>query len=188
MTFAENPRVDVSFDPATMKMKPHRYVYTLADYSISSGNYAGNGSSEETVGGGEHIQRHVSSSTSQTGTFQDLKPSNEGSRLTITVDPATGKATEISIPSFDAVISIMSEIDCSGEQLRDGRMEPFDCSSSRQYTQGFPIQPTTSDREKCLEISGGDGVNVIRGSCSEHKTSDQGSQEESYEWVIYKRD
>ena len=188
MTFAENPRVDISFDPATMQMKPRRYVYALADYAIISSNHSGSGSSEETVGSGQHIKRHVSRSSSQDGTFQDLKPSNKKARLTITVDPATGKATEISIPSFDVTIDINSQYDCSGEKQVKGRMEPFDCSNSSQFTKDFPIQPLTSDREKCLEISGGDGLTEIRGKCNEQKTTGQGSKEESYEWVVYKRD
>ncbi len=187
MTFFKNPEVGISFDPATMQMKPSRYVYTVDNYWISSSGHTGAGSSEETVGSGAYIQRHLSASSSQNGTFQDLHTSNEDARLTITVDPETGKATEVSLPFFDAVISIMSQYDCDGEKRVDGRLEPFDCSSSNQFTRDYPIQPLNSDREKCYELSG-DGVKVIRGRCSEHKTSSQGSKDESYEWVIYAKE
>lgn len=187
MTFEDNPEVDIAFDPATMQMKPNRYVYTLADYWINSSYHTGSGSSEETVGSGAYIHRHVSSSSGENGTFQDLRPSNKDARLTITVDPATGKATEVSLPFFDATISIFSEQDCGGEQLIDGKLEPFDCSSTNQSEEDFPIQPLTSDRKQCYEITG-DGVKVIRGQCREHNTSAQGSKDESYEWVIYAKD
>ncbi|MCP4566197.1 MAG: hypothetical protein GY841_01315 [FCB group bacterium] len=182
VTFNDNPRVDIAFDPVTMQSKPRRYVYYVDDYWISSSYHTGSGSREETVGSGEHIQRHISSSNNQNGTFQDLQPSNDDARMTVTVDPATGKATEIGLPSFGAVISIMNQSDCDGEKRVEGRLEPFDCSSTNQYTQDFPIQ---SFREKCMEISGGDGVQIIRGQCRENKNTSQGSKEESFEWVIY---
>jgi len=188
MTFNDNPRVDISFDPVTLQSKPSRYVYYVNDYWITSSYHMGSGSSEETVGSGAHTQRHISSSNNQNGTFQDLQPSNEDAQMTVTVDPATGKATEISLPFFDATISIMNQSDCNGEKQVEGRLEPFDCSSVNQYTQDFPIQPLSRDREKCMEISGGDGVQVIRGQCRENKTTSQGSKEESFEWVIYLKD
>ncbi len=188
MTFAENPKVGISFDPATMQMKPSRYEYIVDKYRISSRFHTGAGSSEETVGSGAHIHRHISAASSQNGTFQDLRTSNDIVRLVITVDPATGKATEVGLPSFDAVISIMSQYDCDGEKLVDNRLELFDCSSTNQFTLDFPIQAPTSDGEKCVKFSGGDGIKEIRGQCRENKTSSLGSKEESYEWVVYVKD
>ena len=188
MTLAENPRVGVSFDPATMQMKPSRYEYELAHYAILSGHHSGSGSSEETVGAGQHIKSHISRTSSENGTFGDLKPSNKNSRLTITVDPATGKATEISIPSMIAVLSSFRNSEWSGEKQVHGRMEPFEDSSQSDDTGDFGVVPHTSDTEKCFEISGGDGLTVIRGECSEQKTTSRGSKEESYEWVVHKRE
>jgi hypothetical protein len=188
MTFAENPRVDISFDTATMKMKPRRYVYALADYAIISGNYSASGSSEETVGSGQYIKRHITRSSSESGTFLDLKPSNKDSRLIITVDPVTGKATEISIPGMIAVLSTNRQYEWKGEKKVAGRMEPFSGSNPSQDTRDFGVVPHTSDQEECFEISGGDGLAEIRGKCSERKTTSRGSKEETYEWVIYKRD
>ena len=84
-------------------------------------------------------------------------------------------------------MSIMNQIDCDGEKRVNGKLEPFDCSSTNQYTQNFSTQSFSSNREECNEITG-DGVKVIRGRCYIHKTSAQGSKEENFEWVIYIKD
>jgi len=188
MTFAENPEVDVAFDPVTKKISPSRYVYSLADHTVNSCSHIGYGSSHTIDGAVGHVHREVQSQNSQNGTCVTVEPNDKKPRLTMNVDPSTGEVTEVAIPSFKAILSIASTSDCHGNQLRGGRLEPFDCSSSREFTLDFPIGTLSGNSEACWEITGGDGLQMISGGCTDTKSSSRGTTEESYEWVIYRHE
>ncbi len=131
------------------------------------------------------LEYMLESSSNETGIFTNLRPRQSLIMLTIDVDPATGKANQISMPAYEADLNITTTNKCTKKERRDvnGRdqLETEDCSDTSKHERKFSVG---HGEDKCWEISGGDGLSSITGECKRKIDRNTGYEEFEFRWSI----
>ena len=184
--FEDTPaEVRQTVDMATMTTAPDRYRYKPAKWSISSSSHSGNGNWLDQRESAAGLEYSLESSSSQTARFYNLRPTQEEIMMTIDVDPATGKATSISIPAYDADVTYTVNKKCTKKERRtvDGyeRLVTDDCSDNWTHDGDFSVGHAEDD---CWEITGGDGISSISGGCRRTINRDKGYDIIEFNWSV----
>ena len=181
----EPAEVRQSFDMTTMSSVPDRYRYKPVKWTISSPQHSGSGNSLKKIEGQRGLEYLLESSSSETGIFTNLSPTQSKIMLTIDVDPATGKAKQVTVPAFEADLIMTTTQKCTKKERRtvDGRekLETSDCSDSWKHESTFLVG---YGEDECWEISGGDGISSITGECQRRIDRDNGYEEIAFRWSI----
>ncbi|MCP4566195.1 MAG: hypothetical protein GY841_01305 [FCB group bacterium] len=181
----EPAEVRQSFDLTTMTSVPDRYRYKPVKWTINSPQHSGSGSSLQKKEGGNGIDFLLESSSSETGVFTNLRPTQSEIMLTIDVDPATGKAMQVSVPAYEADLNMTTTKKCTKKERRmvDGydKLVTEDCSDSWKHESTYSVGHA---EDECWEISGGDGISSISGECQRRIDRDNGYEEIEFRWSI----
>ncbi len=181
----EPAEVRQAFDLTTMTSAPDRYRYKPSKWSINSPQHSGSGSSLQKIEGSRGLEYVLESSTSETGAFTNLRPKQAGIMMTIEVDPATGKATQVTVPAYSADLIMTSTQKCTKKERRmvNGRdqLVTEDCSDSWKHESVYTVG---HGEDECWEISGGDGISSITGECRRRIETDNGYEEIEFRWAI----
>lgn len=181
----EPAEVRQAFDMTTMTSAPDRYRYKPVKWTINSSQHSGSGSSLQKKEGMRGLEYMLESSSNETGIFTNLRPRQSLIMLTIDVDPATGKAKQISMPAYEADLNMTTTNKCTKKERRDvnGRdqLETEDCSDTSKHERKFSVG---HGEDKCWEISGGDGISSITGECKRRIDRDTGYEEFEFRWSI----
>ena len=181
----ELAEVRQSFDLTTMTSVPDRYRYKPSKWTISSPQHSGSGSSLQKIDGPRGLQYLLESSSSETGIFTNLRPTQSGLMLTIDVDPSTGKAKKVTVPNYVADLTKTSTQKCTKKEQRmvNGREQLVteDCSDSWKHESTYSVGHA---EDECWEISGGDGISSITGECRRRIDRDNGYEEIEFKWTI----
>jgi len=174
-----------AFDMTTMTSAPDRYRYKPTKWTISSPQHSGSGSSLQKVEGSRGLEYMLESSSNEIGNFTNLRPRQSGIMLTIDVDPATGKARQVSVPAYEADLTMTTTNKCTKKEKRtvEGReqMMTEDCSDSWKHESTFLVG---HGEDECWKIQGGDGISSITGECRRRINNDNGYEEMEFRWSI----
>ena len=181
----EPAQVRQSFDMTTMSSVPDRYRYKPIKWTMNSSQHSGSGSSLQKIEGPRGLEFQLESSSSETGIFTNLRPTQSKIMLTIDVDPATGKAKQVTVPAYEADLIMTTTRKCTKKERRtvDGRdkLETEDCSGTSKHESKVSVG---YGEDECWEISGGDGVSSITGECRRRIDRDNGYEEIEFRWSI----
>jgi len=181
----EPAQVRQSFDMTTMSSAPDRYRYEPVKWTINSPQHSGNGNSLTKKNGPRGLDYMLERSSSETGIFKNLSPKQSKLMLTIDVDPATGKAKQVSVPAYEADLFMTTTQKCTKKERRtvDGReiLETEDCSDTSKHESKFLVG---YGEDECWEISGGNGISSITGECQRRIDRDNGYEEFAFRWSI----
>jgi hypothetical protein len=181
----EPAQVRQSFDMTTMSSAPDRYRYKPVKWTINSPQHSGNGNSLKKKDGPRGLEYLLESSSSETGIFTNLSPTQSKIMLTIDVDPATGKAKQVNVPAYEADLIMTTTQKCTKKERRtvDDRekLVTEDCSDSSKHESKFLVG---YGEDECWEISGGDGISSITGDCQRRIDRDNGYEEFAFRWSI----
>jgi hypothetical protein len=150
------------------------------------------------LNGYEKTGWHIFEAGSGSVTVQYKSPQtceDEQEEIQVKTDSPTGKTkvTYVSVPFFDVEFLIDEHVEYKGKKEgTDRQLVPNNSSSSRNFTFNFTVQPTVvKDKEACFKVTGGDGVRVMSGRCTETfpQPGDdlQRTTREIYEWQVSRR-
>ena len=181
----EPAQVRQAFDLTTMTSAPERYRYKPSNWTINSPQHSGSGNSLQKIESVVGLEYLLQSSSSETGAFTNLRPTQAGIMMTIDVDPATGIAKMVTVPAYEADLTMTTSTKCTKKQKRmvDGRdrMETEDCSDTWKHESTYSVGYA---EDECWEISGGDGISSITGDCQRRIVNDNGYEEIEFRWSI----
>lgn len=101
----ENPDIETRYD-AVRGFSPREYRYKVLGCTLSSASFSASGSNFASVRGAFGIANEVDTSSTETGTFHDSKPSQRSIDFVIRFDENTGKPNEVLLPPFEVELKI----------------------------------------------------------------------------------
>ena len=178
-TFYKEPRESRSFDPSTGKIHVTRYRYMIKDVTILSAGSSGSGSS---TSDSDNPKTHVEAQSNYTGTHSELELESAEKRLTLDVDPETGKIHRAVFPQ--ALIHGHITGMTTGVQIIGGNT--YDMGSERDEDDTLTVSQNYGDydADDPYSVTDGDGKTILKGGLDSVKKEKYGQKEYASSWTV----
>ena len=192
-SFSDDP--GTGFFAHEFQMKHTKVHYRMVDCRVASQIFSYNGEYYSADYDAQGLTKEFTTRTTRQGTAGRINPPCDQNYISLKAGASQGavKAKRMNLPFFDVEFQVDEHLEVTGKkQGTDRQLVPYERTSSRNYSSEFAIQPTVvKDREACFDVTGGDGVRVMSGRCTDtfeqpgddlHRTT-----HEVYEWQVYRR-
>jgi hypothetical protein len=181
--------------PQGFQMMPAKLHYRMLDCRVVSQTFSYNGEYYSADYDARGLTSEGTTRTVRNGRAGRINPPCEKNAIALKTDSSTGtaKVNYVSVPFFDVEFLVDEHVEYKGKKEgTDRQLVPNNSSSSRNFTSNFAVQPTVvKDKEACFKVTGGDGVRVMSGRCTETlpQSGDdlQRTTREIYEWQVSRR-
>jgi hypothetical protein len=181
--------------PQGFQMMPAKLHYRMIDCRVVSQTFSYNGEYYSADYDARGLTSEGTTKTVRNGRAGRISPPCETNAIALKTDSSTGttKVNYVSVPFFDVEFLVDEHVEYKGKKEgTDRQLVPNNSSSSRTFTSNFAVQPTVvKDKDACFKVTGGDGVRVMSGRCTETlpQSGDdlQRTTREVYEWQVSRR-